>query len=120
MSDEERESLKAELVDHVRIDLKSFEKRKVSLTVGVAVSFLISFAYGVWMVRGGLDDVKSDLGNLKDGQNQIHKDLNYKISVNTFGNFAFRLQRDNPALKVPEVLQAPESPPAAAASDNAN
>ena len=113
MSDEERESLKAELVDHVCSDLKSFEKVKLNVTVGVAISFLISFAYGIVVLTKGID-------RLETGQTQLHADLNYKVSVGQFGKFAFKLQQDNPTLKVPAAPEAPESPHAAAASENAN
>lgn len=116
MSTEEREQLKAELVEAVRTHLvdkekegKSLEKRKINLTVGVAISFLVAFFGGVWSLRGGLDDLKSDLKDLRNGQNEIHLDLKHKVSVGTFGSFAFDLQRDNPMLKVPRVSQPTET-----------
>ena len=109
MSDEERANLKAELVEHVRTDLKSVERVKLRVTVGVAISFLVAFATAIWTVKGGFD-------RLETGQDQLHRDLSYKVSVGQFGKFAFKLQQDNPTLKVPAAPE-PESPHAASAAD---
>ena len=105
--------MKADLVEAVRLHLldregqeKSVEKRKFAVSVGTAVAVLVVFGGFLWGIRGRLDD-------LVTGQQQVHADLNYKVSVGQFGRWVYELDRGNRTIDPAKGLNVPAAPEAA-------
>jgi hypothetical protein len=104
--------MKAELVEGVRLHLQSVEKKKFAVSIGTAIAFLVTFGWFMWEIRGRLDD-------LVVGQAQVHKDLNYKVSVGQFGKWSYQLERANRTIDPAKGLVVPEAPEAAASASAA-